>query len=115
MYGWGWSYRDGKAAPVPPPFSLGAVVAENHGFKRAVGRLDQPEHPLASMWVFLSPIIAGNAWNLSHVCVFNDQPSMPDNEGKVLDNEEKVNVLFKVINAADITGFARVEIELIPE
>src|SRR5690348_1399713 len=52
MYGWGWSYRNGKNAPVPPPFSLNAVVNEADGFKTALGRLDQPTHPLTSMWIF---------------------------------------------------------------
>ena len=61
------------------------------------------------MWVFLSPIIAGNTWNLSHVCVFNDQPSLPDDADKTLDDEAKATVLGKVIDAAEITGFARVK------
>jgi hypothetical protein len=113
--GWGWSYRNGKEKAVPPPFSLEAVVEENHGFKTALGRLNQPSHPVASMWVFLSPIIAGNEWSFSHLCAFNDQPSMPGDGETILDNESKANVLGKVIAAADVTGFARVEIDLTPE
>jgi hypothetical protein len=54
-------------------------------------------------------------WNLSHVRAFNDQPFMPDKDGKVFDNDDKVNVLCKLIDAAEIWGFARVEIELTPE
>jgi hypothetical protein len=104
FYGWGWSCRDGKGAAVPPPFNLDAVITETDGFKTAVGLLDQAAHPLASMWIFLSPILAGNTWNLSHLCAFTDQPSISD-------NEENVNALGKVIASAQISGFARVSLD----
>lgn len=103
FYGWGWSYRSGKGAAVPPPFSLDARVTETAGFKTAVGRFDEPAHPLGSMWIFLSPIPAGNTWNLSHVCCFRDQPS-------VHDDEQRVDALRGIIAAADITGFAHVDV-----
>ena len=115
IYGWGWSRCDGKSAAVPPPFSLEVVLAEGQGFKKALGRVDQPSHPLALMWVFLSPIIAGNTWSLSHVCAFNDQPFTPDDGEEFLSNEQKAKVLSEVIASADITGFARVEVDSIPE
>ncbi|MFC5861959.1 hypothetical protein ACFPT7_06615 [Acidicapsa dinghuensis] len=114
IYGWGWSYRNGVTARVPPPFILDVVIAENYGLKRVLGRVEEPSHPLASMWVFLSPIIAGNDWSHSHVCAFKGQPSLPDEVDKGLDNEDKGNVLGKVIAAADITGFAHVDIDPIP-
>jgi hypothetical protein len=103
FYGWGWSYRSGEQYAVPPPFCLDTEVIENGDFKTAIGRLDLPSHPLASMWIFLSPIRAGNTWNLSHLCAFSEQPSIPD-------DEEKIDVLGKVIGAANVTGFAHVEL-----
>jgi hypothetical protein len=39
---------------------------------------------------------------------------MPDDGEKILDDEEKVEVLGKVVADADIAGFARVEIGLTP-
>jgi hypothetical protein len=104
MYGWGWSYRDGKRAEVPPPFTFEAVVTETDGFKTATGRSDQNSHPLASMWLFLSPIRAGNTWQYSHICVFNERPSIPE-------DADKLSVLGKVIAAADVTGFAHVFVD----
>jgi len=115
MNGWGWSYRNGQVAAVPPPFTLEAVLTENHGLKNALGQLDQTAHPLASMWVFLSPIIAVNEWRLSHLCAFHEQPQMPIDSIEIFDDEKKVDILSKVIDGADITGFARVEIDPAPE
>lgn len=55
---------------MPPAFSLEAVVTEINGFKTAVGRSERTSHPLASMWILLSPIIAGNTSEHSHVFAF---------------------------------------------
>jgi len=103
FYGWGWSNRSQERCDVPPPFSLDAEIIEEGEFKTAIGRLELTSHSLASMWIFLSPIRAGNTWSWSHLCAFPEKPSIPD-------YPEKLDVLRNVISAATVTGFAHVEI-----
>lgn len=99
IYGWGWSYGRSQFE-VPGPFSLDAAVNERHeGFKTATGRVDSADHPLALMWIVLSPFPTGNnPWDLAHVCAFPDKPTIPDD-------------VMILVESAPITGFARVAVQ----
>ena len=79
---------------MPGPFSLEAVVGDVNGFKTAIGRMNEAQHPLTRMWIVLSPIQAINKWDLCHVCAFSEKPTIPDE-------------LAELIAVADVTGFAR--------
>ena len=93
MHGWGWS-SSGQNVSVPGPCSIEAVFDDMSGFKTAMGWINDERHPLANMWVVLSPIQAINKWDLCHVCAFSEKPDIPDE-------------LSKLIAVAKVTGFAR--------
>jgi hypothetical protein len=86
---------------VPPPFTLEVEAANRDGFKTAIGHLEQTAHPLATLWIVLSPLGAQGNWGFSHVCAFEKEPSIPDDPNKVA-------ALGELIKSAEITGFARI-------
>jgi hypothetical protein len=79
---------------VPGPFSIEAVLTERDGFKLAVGWLELAAHPLSGKWIVLSQIQAMGTWGMSHVCIFEVEPSIPEDLGSL-------------IASAPLTGFAR--------
>ena len=93
IYGWGWR-SEGCRAEVPPPFGVKAVVNEKSEFKTAIGTVEDPQHPLAGMWVVFSPIQAIKTWEWSHLCAFPTEPSIPGD-------------LETLVKSAPLTGFAR--------
>jgi hypothetical protein len=93
IYGWGWRSK-GHNVPVPAPFRMKTVVNERGEFKTAIGRFDDPAHPLSGMWVVLSPIQATKTWEFSHVCAFPNEPSIPVD-------------LKNLVESAPLTGFAK--------
>ena len=98
IYGWGWSNGPHRFE-VPGPFSMDALVRDKPGFKTATGRLHNPDHPLASMWVILSPFPTGNnPWDMAHVCGFPEEPAIPDD-------------IKTLVESAPLTGFARVTVQ----
>ena len=101
MYGWGWSYSTGASVQVPPPFTLDVEAVNRDGFKTAVGHMEQTDHPLAMLWIVLAPLGAQSKWGFSHVCAFEQEPSIPE-------NSDKLAALGELIKSAEITGFAGV-------
>jgi hypothetical protein len=93
IYGWGWSSK-GQGVEVPAPFRINAVVNEKSGFQIAIGRFDDPEHPLSCMWIVPSPIQATKTWEWSHLCAFPREPAIPDD-------------LKTLVESAPLTGFAK--------
>src|ERR1700759_5220394 len=84
-YGFGW-YRHGEttALSVPPDFLFEPEILEQGSpFIQAIGRLNEPAHPLSSLWIYLWQRTRGDrpTYNFR---AFPDKPLDPSKEQPVL-------------------------------
>jgi hypothetical protein len=80
VYGWGWYNIKGDAVDVPAPFEFDATIIEPDNpdelFTVASGHLDDAQHPLSGLWIFLSQR-HGPGDGCCNLCAFRDKPALP--------------------------------------